>query len=61
MTRCENQRIQKLHEQELGFKHISDINGSKHAMRQIDDFRTKMSGKNISLQDLLADSAKDKK
>lgn len=45
----------------VGFKHISDINRTENAIKQIDDFRGKMSKKDINLQELLSDGAKDKK
>lgn len=44
-----------------GYKHVTDLNTQKKAMAKIDQFRQKMSKKNIDLKELLKESKKDLK
>ncbi|HVF69181.1 MAG TPA: hypothetical protein VNA13_01305 [Xanthomonadales bacterium] len=45
----------------IGYKHVTDLNTSKNAMKQIDHFRQKMSKKNIDLDQLIKMSKADLK
>jgi hypothetical protein len=45
----------------IGYKHVSDFNITKDAMKKIDNFRQSMVKKNIDLKNLILSSKSDQK
>lgn len=45
----------------IGYKHITDLNKTKRAIKQIDAFRQNMGKKNINLNKLIEASKSDQK